>query len=361
MPVVIIAGDEELLMSERLDQLREQLIDPAWRSFNYTRSEKPEIKEVIDAAAAIPFGPGNKMFLFDRCELFAKKKSKGDDAEESPAKAASGGKAKERLLEDLSSALSHVGPNTWLVFMCTANFDKSLKTSKIFEKHATIEEFEKIKFYAGSNNPAMTNFCGKRAARFGATIDDDAVNYLAESSEADLRQIAAEIEKAATYLISEKKSEKCRITYDAVAKLSPHFAGVFALLDHWLAGRREQVLDTIEELFARQPAALPIFAYLQTTLTKLIIVKTAADKVIQSLPAGRGMKRELPAGEMAKRIQYDISLKMHPYVLQMDCERVAKVSLERLVQKKRDLTAFESQLKSGMLTDMQALTLFFTG
>lgn len=360
MPVVIIAGEEELLMSERLEQLSDKLVDPAWKSFNYARSDKPEIKDVIDAAAAIPFGPGNKVFLFDRCELFSKKKSKGEDGDEPPSRAGASGKAKERLLDDLDSALSRVGENTWLVFMCNANFDKSLKVSKIFEKHASIEEFEKIKFYAGSNNPAMVDFCRKRAHKHGATIDDDAIDYLAESSEGDLRQISAEIAKASTYLISEKKDEKCRITYAVVAKLSPHFAGVFALIDHWLGGRQVEVLETIEELFSRQPSALPILAVMQTSLTKFIVIKTATEKVIQTMPAGRGMKRELPAAEMAKRIQNDIELRIHPYVLKMECERVARISLVRLIEKKRQLTVLESQLKSGMLKDMQALTIFFT-
>lgn len=362
MPIVIIAGEEELLMSERLDQLRDELVDPAWRSFNYSRFERPEVKEVIDAAAAMPFGPGNKVILFDRCELFSKKKSKGgeESADAAGARSAASGKGKDRLLDDLDSALANVATNTWLIFMCNANFDKSLKVSKVFEKHASIEEFEKMKYYAGSRNQAMINFCGKRADKFGATIDDDAVDYLAESSEGDLRQISAEIEKAATYLLSQKKDQKCRITYDTVSKLSPHFAGVFALLDYWLDGRKDKVLETIDELFSRQPTALPIFAYLQTTLTKMIAIKTATEKVIQSMPAGRGMKRELPAAEMAKRIQYDLTIKVNPYVLKMECERVAKVSLEQLIEKKRDLTTLESQLKSGMLKDIQALTLFFT-
>lgn len=356
MPVVVIAGEEELLMSERLEQLKDKVVDPAWSSFNYLRTEKPELKDVIDAAAAIPFGPGNKVFVFDRCEFFSKKKSsKGDD--EAPAKGSSG-KSKERMLEDLDAALARVAENTWLVFVCDSKFDRGLKTSKVFEKHASIEEFEKVKFYSGSDNPAMSNFCRKRADKYGATIDDDAIEYLAESSEGDLRQIAAEIAKAATYLISDKKDAKCRITYEVVSRLSPHFAGVFALLEHWIYGRREQVLETLDELFARQPSALPILAFMQTTLSKWITIRTAMDIVLQSQPAGRGMKRELPAAEMAKRIQSEI--KMHPYVLKMECERVSKISLAQLVTKKRELTALENQLKSGMLKDMQALTLFFT-
>lgn len=353
MPIIVIAGEEELLMCERLDEHREKLLDPAWAAFNYSRIEKPELKDVIDAAASVPFGPGNKVIVFERCELFGKKRGK-DDSDDAPAKAS--GKAKERLLDDLDSSLSAVAPNTWLIFLTTGNFDKTLKVSKVFEKHASIEDFPKIKHYLGGASQAMINFCGKRAKSFGATIDDGAIEYLADSSEGDLRQIAAEIEKSATYLASEKSRH---ITYEVVARLSPHYAGIFALLDFWAAGRACQVLETVEELLGRQSSALPIMAMMQTTFSKWITIRTAIDQVLQSMPLGRGVqRRELPPAELAKRIQNEI--KMNPYVLKMECERVAKISLERLVEKKRELTTLERFVKSGMLKDRQALTIFFT-
>ena len=353
MPIVIIAGEEELLMSERLEEHRQRLLDPAWAAFNYKVCEKPELKDIIDAAAAVPFGPGNKVTVYERCELFTKRRGK-DDSDESTSKAGSSAKAKEKILEDLNAVLAGVSPNTWLIFSCIGNFDKTLKVSKVFEKHASIEEFAKMKHYAGGASRDMINFCGKRAHKFGATIDDEAIEYLADSSEGDLRQIAAEIEKAAIYLLSEKSQ---RITCDVVAHLSPHYAGVFALLDYWVQGRRQQVLETVDELLSRQPSALPVIALLQSTLSKWITIKAAGDAILQSMPLGRGVqRRELAPAEMAKRLQTEI--KMNPWVLKMDCERVAKISLERLVAKKRELVRLEDLVKSGMLKDAQALTLF---
>lgn len=355
MPLIIIAGEEELLMCERLEEHREKLLDPAWAAFNYTRAEKPELKDVIDASASVPFGPGNKVIVYERCELFTKKRGK-DDSDDAPSKSAAAGKAKERLLDDLDAALARIAPNTWLIFLCTGNFDKTLKVSKVFEKHASIEDFPKIKHYLGGASAPMINFCGKRAKMFGATIDDDAIEYLADSSEGDLRQISAEIEKAATYLLSAKSRH---ITYDVVSHLSPHYAGIFALLDFWAHGKREEVLQTIEELLGRQASALPIMAMLQTTISKWITIRTAMDQVLQSMPLGRGVqRRELPAAEMAKRILSEV--KMNQWVLQKECERVSKLSLDRLVEKKRELTALEKFVKSGMLKDTQALTIFFT-
>ena len=350
MPVIVLAGEEELLITERVDALKDNLLDPAWASFNFSRITQPELKQVIDEAAALPFGPGNKVILFEQCELFTKKRgSKGDD--DSAAKSKGGSKA-EKMLEDLDRALVNVANLTYLIFACNANFDKTLKVSKIFEKHAQIEQFEKIKFYAGSTNSEMLNWCRKRAHKFGAVIDDEASDYLAESSEGNLRYIAMEIEKAATYILPEKT-----ITLEVVSHLSPHFSNIFSLLEHWVQGNPEQVLSNVQEVLGKQ-AAIPVFAAIQSTLSKWLMLKAASERVLASLPGGRGIqKRELPVSDMAKRLQSEI--KMNPWVLKMDLERIQKISLEKLVSKKRELTRLETMVKSGAIADTHALTMFF--
>lgn len=351
MPVIVLAGEEELLISERLEALKEKLLDPAWASFNLSRIVSPELKEVVDGAASLPFGPGNKIVHFDHCDLFTKKRG-GKSDDEAASKSKSKG---EKVLDDLESALAHVAENTYLIFSCTANFDKTLKISKIFEKHAEIENYEKIKFWPGSSNAEMTNWCRKRAHKFQAVIDDEAIDYLAESNEGNLRLIAMEIEKAAIYILPEKT-----ITLKVVAELSPHFSNVFALLDHWVHHNQGQVLGNIQEVLSKQQSAIPVFAVIQTTLSKWISIKAACERVIASMPAGRGIqRRELPVAEMAKRLQSEI--KMNPWVLKMDIERVNKVSLEFLIEKKKELTRLENSVKTGMLTDVHALIIFFTG
>lgn len=350
MPTLVLAGEEELLISERVAVLKSELLDPAWASFNFTSIENPDLKQVIDAAASVPFGLGNKVILLDRCELFTKKRSKSED--DSGTSKKSSGKT-DKLLDDLEAALVHLAPNTHLIFRCNANFDKTLKVSKVLEKHADIESYPKIKFWSGSTNHDMLNWGRKRAHKFGAVIDDEAIDYLAESNEGNLRMIAMEIEKAATYVYPDKK-----ISLEQVSKLSPHYSNVFALIDHWTASRNIRVMESLEELLSKQQSAIPIFAVLQTTFSKWVNIKTAAERVLSSLPTGRGIqRRELPSAEMAKRLQSDLG--MNPWVLKTDLERINKLSLERLVAKKNELTHMEDLVKSGQLKEAHALSLFF--
>lgn len=367
MPIHILAGEEEFEISRAADALKEKLLDPAWSSFNFSRMEKGDLQSIIDAAATVPFGPGNKVVLVDRCDLFTKKRGQGDDADAHAggksdhgkggshrSEAGKSGKDRSaRLLEDLDDALAQLSPNTHLIFACTANFDSSLKISKIFSRHAEPRSFEKKKYYAGSENAALVSWSQKEAHRYDAVIDDEAVFYLAESTEVNLRQMSKEIEKAATFIIPKK-----RITLEVVSTLSPHFSHVFALLDHWAAGSRGQVLESVQEILSRQ-SAIPVIAILQTTLSKWIDYKTAVEKICAGTPGGRDVRRrEIPARDLANRLAPE--LKVNAFVLQLDLQRIKNLSLEFLVSKKRELTDLEYKVKTGQMPEAHALSVFLT-
>jgi DNA polymerase-3 subunit delta len=346
VPAIVIAGEEEFEIQKRVEKLKEKLVSPEWMSFNFVRLSGPGLREATDACAAVPFGPGDKLVLLDRCDLFTKKRGKGDDDSESKSAAKAG-----RLLDDFEAALAAISPNTYVVFACTANFDSTLKVSKAAKKHAEIQEVEKMKYTAGGANRELITWAGKEAHRFSAVIDDDAVTYLAESTEVDLRQMSSEIQKAATFVLP-----KNRITREVVAYLSPHFSHVFQLLDHWAYGRRPQVVSTIQELLSRQ-SALPIVALLQTTLSKWITIKAEAERIESSAPAARGGRREIPIADLARRIAAD--KRMNDWVVQMELRRMKKLTLAEIVEKKVQLTELELKLKTGRMPEQDALTVFF--
>ncbi len=140
MPVIVLAGEEDFLLYRRLKTLKEELVDPAWVAFNFCRLESPELSEVVDAAATLPFGPGKRMVLIDRCELFTKRKVKGGESA-----AAASEKAMKELLDRFDQALGAVVPETYLVFACLHNLDSTLRTTKVLMKHVKdgdIERFE---------------------------------------------------------------------------------------------------------------------------------------------------------------------------------------------------------------------------
>jgi DNA polymerase-3 subunit delta len=347
MPVLLLAGEEEFEMARRVEKLRAELVDKAWETFNFKKIASPELREVIDLAGSVPFGPGKLMILIDHCDLFAKKRGKGDSE-----KSGSSEKALKQLLEDFDKALGAVAPETYLIFACSSNFDPTLRTSKVVGKHAKIESFEKPKYYGGSPSGQLISWCQKEAKRYGATIDDAAINYLFESTEANFRQISKELEKAAIFILPET-----HIKLDAVSSLSSHYSHIFSLLDHWIYGRSTEALRSLEELTSRQ-SAMPIIATLQTTLSKWIELKAKTAEVYSSMPGGRGIqRRELSIDALADRIASNPRAK---FPILNDLRRTKDVSLKRLSQKRAQLCDLERMVKSGLMSDQHALVVFLS-
>ncbi len=355
MPVLIVAGDEEFELSRRVQELRGTLVDPNWASVNFLRFDNPPLTDIIDAAAMLPFGPGNKVVLIDRCELFTKKRTRGGEENAKPESDAKGKeKDKDKLLDDLEKSLAAVGPNTYVIFACPFNLDQTLKTTKAAQKHAKIERFEKEKFYVGSPNGKLSSWCRTEAKRHGATIEDQAITYLLDGTEANLRQIAAEIEKASIHVLPGN-----HITYQTVVQLSPYHSHVFALADYWLSGKGKEALASAEELLTRQ-SAMPIIATMQTMISKWILMKSLCEKFNHDLPTPPGvMRRELPMNELVRRVAGE--LKAKEFMIEKDLKRISKIPLERLIEKRLDLTRLENSIKTGMIPESHALQVFLAG
>lgn len=352
MPVFILAGDEEFLLYRRLEELKKSWLDPTWATLNYMRMDGASIVDIIDAAASLPFGPTNKVIVVDRCDLFTRKKSKGDTSSEADDECKGG--SKKDMVADFEQALKSVAPNTYLVFVSTNNFDSNLKMSKAAAKYATVEPFSKERYFIGSNNAKLENWCAKEAKRFGATIDNEAVRYLLDGTEANLRQISAEIEKAAVSMLPKK-----HITLDLVEELSPYHSHVFTLADRWLSGNAEEAMASVTELLSRQNA-MQIMAAMQTFLSKWIQMRVLMDKHNSALPWAPGVKRrELPLTELAKRIATE--LKTKEFVVEKDLKRISKMPTQKLIEKRNTLTRLEFLVKTGQIPEGHALELFIAG
>ncbi len=348
MPVIVLAGEEEFLLSRRAAELKAELVEPAFASFNFIKLVSPPLTEATAAALSLPFGPGKKVVLIERCDLFTKKK--GD----SPASDVSE-KVLKAQLEEFDQALQMVSPQTVVIFACPYNFDASLRTSKIVEKQAKIETFAGEKYYVGSPNAYLETWCRKEAHRHGATIDDQAIHYLLESAldgaKVNLRQVAQEIEKASVYLLPER-----HISFATVTKLSSHMSHIFALIDFWAGNKKAEALNALNELLAKQPG-IPVIATLHTTLSRLIEIKAVAEQVESHLPTGPGInRREIPMPDLARKVAQQMNVQY--FLIEKDLRRAKSLSLPWLIAKRQELCQLEYLVKTGQMPDRHALTLF---
>jgi DNA polymerase-3 subunit delta len=339
LPVIVLAGEEEYLIAQRVKSLKKELVDPQFETFNFARIENPDLRQAVDAAATVPFGPGNRMVLLDRCALFTKKKS-ASASEETSSKSS-------KLIDDFEAAMNSVSPNTYLVFACIANFDKTLKPSKAIEKVAKFEKFEKAKYLNRETEGSFLSFCSREAHRWDAYIDEDACFYLRESTEADLRLIAKEIEKAATYILPQKT-----IKLEHVELLSPHYSEIFDLMSHWAARDGNSVLGQLNELRAKQVSPHMVLAIMQTQLKNWLTYKTEYEKA-KAQSGGRNVSLDT----VASRLQPNPRMQ---FIVVNDLKKIKDLPLDYLISKKQELTELEHKVKTGQLPDSHVLELFFT-
>lgn len=351
MPVLVFAGDEDFELYRKLKKIKESLLKDAgaFASINLLTIQKPQVADIFDHALSQPMGFGNKVIVFDDCDFFARKK-KNEKSEKEDVGA--------KQLEKLDDYLGSVLPNTYLIFVSTSNFDENLKLSKIVKKHAQIELFPKTKYYVNSKNPKLETWCRKEAKLFDATIDDDAITYLLDGTEANLRQISQEIHKAATYVFP-----KTHITLDVVTLLSPFQFHIFSLLEYWLEGKHEKVLASIDELLSRQPG-IAIIATLHTFLGRwidMLMIKEDMNAKVPSYGPNSGSipreKREMPMQEIVKRVSY--LTHGNAFMIEKDLTRLRKQNSRGLQAKQKRLLELEERVKIGELQDKDALLLFF--
>jgi len=354
MPVIVLAGEEDLSLSRRLEQLKSTLLAPQWRVVNFVKLHKPSLAAINEAASTIPFGQGKRIVLVENCDFFTKKRSKTeetDDVKTESAKTNKKNKSDSPTNDDLETIVASVPETTYLIFSCPYNFDSSLKLSKAVAQYAQIEEFPKEKYFPGSKNLKLEAFCRQEAKKYNATIDDAALQYLLTSAEGDLRQIASEIEKTSLAVLP-----KTIITYDVVVNFCSPQGHIFQFIDFWLAGQTGQALDNLKELLAQQNA-MPILATLQTMLSKWIKVKALYEQYSDP-PTQSGKTTSIKPSntEIAKQIAAD--LKLMPFSIEKDLQRLKKHTASDLVDKRLQLTRLEYAIKVGQLPGDHALTMF---
>ncbi len=354
MPVIVLAGDEEFEISRRVAELKSKLLDPNWLSMNFTRLGNPPLSDIVELAASLPFGFGNRMIVIDQCDLFTKKRTKSDTAEGTTSKSSAKRPSKDKEstdLDEFEQSLAVISPNTYLVFACIANFDSTLKISKAVSKYAEVEPFPREKYFPGSHNPKLDTWVRKEAKRHGVTIDDNAVQYLLESCEANLRQVSSEINKAATALLP-----KTHIDKQIMEKLSPHHSHVFELADRLLAKQNAEALLSLEELLMQQ-SGMPVLAALQTFLSKWIKIKLLSESYKEEVHTVAGSNRkELPLAELSRRVAAE--LKLMPFVVERDLKKLSKWTSKELIAKRIELSRLEYLIKTGQVPEKHALELF---
>ncbi|HEU0001624.1 MAG TPA: DNA polymerase III subunit delta [Ktedonobacteraceae bacterium] len=334
----LLHGNDEFTCREQLKKLRKQG-DYGFNSDTYSGSETP-LATLIATCDTFPFLTDARLVVLEGLP----RKRKGEDAgaEHKEAKDAQADKPKKGKKSSKSSTetrggfekglaeyLARLPATTTLITLIDDELSASSPLLKAAQEHGKVIQCTLPK------GAALESWIHKRAQARGVKITPDATSLLANFTGNQLRMLANEIDKLATYV-----GDRAVIDVQDVHLLSAQAqeARIFDLTDALAQRNRQQALDLLHDLLADGEPPLKLISTITSQVRSLLLVKgLASDGLrIQQIVAATGMA---------------------PFVAEKALRQVGKFQIAQLEGAYRQLLATDAALKRSRMTPEMALDL----
>ncbi|WP_448571516.1 DNA polymerase III subunit delta [Trichothermofontia sp.] len=244
MPIYLYWGEDEFAMQQAIVNLRDRVLDPDWQSFNYDRipPDQPNaIVQGLNQAMTPPFGAGSRLVWLVNTPLVGGG-SKGD--------------LTDAVFAELDRTLPQIPDNSVLLLTTPNKPDNRLKSTKLLQKYAAIQEFSPIP-------PWQTEQLAQRVRQAAQGIDlqltPAAIAFLAEAIGNDTRQLFTDLEKLR--LFAGARSQPLDV-HDIDGLITSSTQNSLKLAEAIRLGNTSQALGLVADLIQRNEHALAIVATL---------------------------------------------------------------------------------------------------
>ncbi len=254
MPIHLIWGDDYEASNREIEEIIQTVIDPAWKSFNYSQIDGNDPKQnlrALEEVQSAPLGSGGRIILIRRSPF-----CNGCSLE---------------IAEKLDQAIKLIPDNTHLILNNSNRPDKRLKTTKLIQKSIQSNSFSKEKSFIlplpwdinGQRNLVINNL-----NRLNLKMNHETINLIVESIGHDSSLINTELQKLA--LLAEAINEKSNtnkiqeISKDLVIQLvENNSTNALEIANLLLTEKKVTALNKIQSLLNSGEPALRLI----TTLT----------------------------------------------------------------------------------------------
>ncbi|MEC4895236.1 MAG: DNA polymerase III subunit delta [Oscillatoria sp. PMC 1051.18] len=256
MPIYLFWGEDDFAIAKAVEKLRKQVLDPNWLQFNYEKifgDRQDRVIQAFDTAMTPVFGLGGRLvWLADTtiCQHCT-----------------------EELLAQLQRTLPALPPDSHLLLTTSKKPDKRLKSTKLLQEYAQIQEFSLIPPW---ETEKLLQQLKQLSGEFNVQLTPKAEKFLAESVGNDTRQLASELEKLQIYGQNQTGSldiETVSTLVTSNSQNSLHLATAIKEKDE------ARVLGLVNELLNRNEPALKIVATLVGQFRIWAIVKLMVETV----------------------------------------------------------------------------------
>ncbi|MDH3529590.1 MAG: DNA polymerase III subunit delta, partial [Acidobacteriota bacterium] len=266
-PVYLLHGPETFLQGLAVKTISKIAItEPGFRDFNENTISlnDVEVREALQAAEQLPIGDKRRVVIITDLymstnHLITSLKGNADEVI-------------ARYLEDPCQS-------TVVVFLAE-EFDKRLKTSKLFEKLAIAVEFKAL------DHGEAVSWVRDKLRKAGLEAEQRTIDALVSLAGVDAGKLLVEVEKLAIAALPEKK-----ISRELVERLVKHSRVLsnFDLTDYLVAGRREDALAAMKKILDDGAEPVMLLGLLSYNFRQLFIAKELME---------RGLERDAVISEM---------------------------------------------------------------
>ena len=254
MPIHLIWGDDYEACNREIEEVIQKVIDPAWKSFNYSQIDGNDQKQnfrALEEVQSAPLGSGGRVVLVRRSPF-----CNGCSIE---------------LANKLQQTIKLIPNNTYLILNNSNKPDKRLKTTKLIEKSIQSNSFSKEKSFL---LPLPWDINGQRNLvknilyKLNLKMNHEAIDLIVECIGNDSSLINTELQKLSlfseainTNLTTDKPRE---ISKELVKKLiQNNSTNALEIANSLLKGEIIIALNKIQSLLKNGEPALRLI----TTLT----------------------------------------------------------------------------------------------
>ncbi len=334
----LLHGEDEFTSREHLRTLRQQG-DFGYNQDTYNGTEVG-LKTLLMTISTLPFLSEQRLVVLDGLP----KKKRGEatgaapagKAETSKAGKARKGKKSSKTVQtragfekELAESIATMPETTTLIVL----LEEPLEASSPLLKAAT--QYGKVVQSSLPKGAALDKWIAQRAISAGVKIAPAASALLANFIGNNLRLLANEISKLATYV-----GKGATISVDDVRQLSAQVqeARIFDLTDALAQRNRKQALNILHDLLSDGEPPLKLLSTITSQVRSLLLVKELAQKGLR-------------APQIAS------TLGIAPFIVDKSLRQVGNFSAAQLEDSYRQLLATDAALKRSRLTPEMALDL----
>lgn len=176
MPCYFFWGEDEFALTQAVEKLKAQVLDPAWIQFNYEQFAGDRLEsfdEALNQAMTPVFGMGGRLVWIKETKI--------------------GHQAADAFYQNLERTLAALPESSHLLFTSDKKPQKRLKAIKLLEKHHT--QFSEFTLISPWQTEALIDRTGQWARQWGLRLSEEAVELLAIAVGNDTRRLTNELEK----------------------------------------------------------------------------------------------------------------------------------------------------------------------